>query len=60
MKNSVYIKRIESLQTLATEEDYYRFLSYMDLKCEIIRLAELARELEEDRDAKVKDLIAME
>jgi hypothetical protein len=32
----------------------------MTLKNEIIRLADLAKDLEDDRDAKVKDLIAME
>ena len=32
----------------------------MSLKNEIIRLSDLARELEEDRDQKVKDLITME
>ena len=60
MRNSVYIQRIESLQHLSTEEDYYKFLGYMSLKNEIIRLSDLARELEEDRDQKVKDLITME
>ena len=48
------------LETLTTEEDYYRFLSYMALKNQIIRLAEFAKELEEDRDSKVKDLTTME
>ena len=43
-----------------TEEDYYRFLSYIALKNEIIRLADFAKELEDDRNAKVKDLVAME
>lgn len=60
MKNSIYIQRIESLQNLATEQDYYKFLQYMSLKMEIYRIAEYAKEVEEDRDAKVKDLIAME
>lgn len=32
MKNTVYIQRIETLQNIATEEDYYRFLNYMTLK----------------------------
>ena len=45
MKNSVYIQRIESLQNLTTEEDYYKFLSYMSLKNEIIRIADFAREV---------------
>ena len=43
MKNSVYIQRIETLQTLATEEDYYRFLNYMTMKIEITRLADFAK-----------------
>jgi hypothetical protein len=60
MKNSIYIQRIESLQNLATEQDYYKFLQYMSLKMEICRIADYAKEVEEDRDAKVKDLITME
>ena len=32
----------------------------MSLKLEIVRVAEYAREVEEDRDAKVRDLTAME
>jgi hypothetical protein len=47
------------LQHLNTEEDYYRFLGYISLKGEIIRLADFAKDLEDDRNAKVKDLVAM-
>lgn len=32
MKNSIYLQRIETLQTISTEDDYYRFLEYMALK----------------------------
>jgi hypothetical protein len=60
MKNSLYIQRLETLQNLATEQDYHKFLEYMSLKLEIVRVAEYAREVEEDRDAKVRDLTAME
>lgn len=60
MKNNIYIQRIETLQTIVTEDDYYRFLGYISLKNEIIRLADFAKELEDDRNAKVKDLITME
>lgn len=42
MKNNLYLQRIETLQTIATEDDYYRFLGYISLKNEIIRLADLA------------------
>lgn len=48
------------MQTIANDDDYYRFLGYISLKNEIIRLADFAKELEDDRNAKVKDLEAME
>lgn len=60
MKNSLFLQRIQTLQNIVTQEDYYRFLSYISLKNEIIRLADLAKELEDDRNGKVKDLVAME
>ena len=60
MKNSVYIQRIETLQNLSTENDYYKFLEYMSLKVEICRISEYAHEVEQDRDSKLKDLTAME
>jgi hypothetical protein len=60
MKNSIYIQRLETLQNLATEQDYHKFLEYMSLKLEIVRVAEYAKEVEDDRDAKVRDLTAME
>lgn len=60
LKNSMYIQRIETLTAINTEKDYFKFLEFMGLKHEIYRLAEYAREVEEDRNAKVKDLITME
>lgn len=45
---------------ISTEQDYHRFLQFMALKMEITRIAEYANEVEQDRDAKVKDLAAME
>ena len=45
---------------MATEQDYRKFLEYMSLKWEIVRIAEYAKEVEDDRDAKVRDLTAME
>jgi hypothetical protein len=32
MKNSLFLQRIETLQNIVTEDDYYRFLSYISLK----------------------------
>ena len=45
---------------MATEQDYRKFLEYMSLKWEIVRIAEYAKEVEDDRDAKVRDLTSME
>jgi hypothetical protein len=39
MKNSFVIERVETLQALKNEEDYIKFLEYISLKSEIIRLA---------------------
>jgi hypothetical protein len=60
LKNSMYIQRIETLTAINTEKDYFKFLEFIGLKNEIYRLAEHAKEVEEDRNTKVKDLIAME
>ncbi len=35
-------------------------MEYISLKSEIIRLAEIAKELQHDRDSKVKDITNME
>lgn len=43
MKNAVIMERIETLQALKTEEDYDRFLQYVSLKGEVVRLGEIAR-----------------
>ena len=43
MKNAIYIQRIEGLQTISTEADYYKFLEYMSLKYEIWRLSDFAK-----------------
>jgi hypothetical protein len=48
------------LLNISTEQDYHRFLQFMALKMEINRISEYANEIEQDRDAKVKDLAAME
>jgi len=33
MKNSIYLQRIETLQSIATEQDYHKFLEFISLKC---------------------------
>jgi len=60
MRNSIYVQRIETLQNISNDADYFKFLEYMSLKYEIWRLGDYAKEVENDRDSKVKDLINME
>lgn len=44
------------MQSLVTESDYNRFLEYITLKVEIVRLAEMVKEAEGDKENKVRDL----
>jgi hypothetical protein len=60
MKNTEIISSIESVTEMRTPVDSHKFFQYMSLKNEIYRLASLARDLEIDRDMKLKDLQEVE
>jgi hypothetical protein len=60
MKNTEIISIIENVTEMRTPGDAHKFFQYMSLKNEIYRLASLARELEIDRDMKLRDLQEVE
>ena len=60
MKNEIVMQSIENVQDLRTPADAHRFFQFMSLKMEIYRLANLAKELEQDRNQKIKDLAELE